>query len=300
MGGFHPFVALPVGCSRRPAHAGQVVTLRNQPAPRGSDQSDAEQVGEASWRLQWAAGRARFVVPVVAAVAVLAWLAGTLSGLVPPGRARIGLVALGAVCTAVSAALPLWQRRRANAARVDAVQTARAARAQLRMALSDTLDPFAHLLGRLATARGPVKSQLRGEAIALAVAAVAGLAQQQRARVCFFALERDPPRLRPDRYAGRSGAPTATFTPQTPGGAGALGIAQGAGWLYIPDTAVQAPPCWIDDERRYRCVLLGPVAIPEAAVGMVTIDAPDPNALDGIDLALVRLLATLLATALTM
>jgi hypothetical protein len=57
------------------------------------------------------------------------------------------------------------------------------------MALSDTLDPFAHLLVRLASARGAVKTQLRGEAIALAVAAVAGQAAQQRARVCFFALE---------------------------------------------------------------------------------------------------------------
>jgi GAF domain-containing protein len=145
-----------------------------------------------------------------------------------------------------------------------------------------------------------VKTQLRGEAIALAVAAVAGQAAQQRARVCFFALERDPPRLRPDRFAGRAGAPTATFTPETPGGAGALGIAAGAGWLYIPDTAVQAPPCWIDDERGYRSLLLGPVTTPEGPVGMLTIDAPDPNALDGIDMALVRLLATLLATALSM
>jgi hypothetical protein len=32
---------------------------------------------------------------------------------------------------------------------------------------------------------------------------------------------------------------------------------------------------------------------------MLTIDTPDRNALDGIDLALVRLLATLLATALS-
>jgi hypothetical protein len=111
----------------------------------------------------------------------------------------------------------------------------------------------------------------------------------------------DPPQLRPDRFAGRSGAPTTRFTPHTPGGAGAWGIAHGAGWLYIPDTSVQAPPCWIDDERRYRCTLLGPVTTPDATpVGLLTIDAPEPNALDGIDIALVRLLASLLATALSM
>jgi hypothetical protein len=267
--------------------------------PREGAQWEVEQGDEASWR-RWTAAQGRFVVPLVVVVAVLAWLAGPLSGLVPPGRIRIGLLTVGAVCTAISAGLPLWQRRRANAARADAVQTARAARAQLRVALSDTLDPFAHLLGWLATARGAVKTRLRGEAIALAVAALAGQAQHQRARACFFALERDPLQLRPDRYAGRSGAPTASFTPQTPGGAGALGIAQGAGWLYIPDTAVQAPPCWIDDERAYRSILLGPVTTPEGPVGMLTIDAPEANALDGIDMALIRLLATLLATALSM
>jgi hypothetical protein len=300
MGVLRAPVAPPVGCCRRSAHAGAVVTLRNQPAPRGSGESEADQAGEASWWRQWAAGRGRLLVPVVVVAAVLAWLAGSLSGQVPPSGTRIGLIVVGAACTAVAAGLPLWQRRRANAARADAVAAARAARAQLRMALSDTLDPFAHLLVRLATARGAVKTQLRGEAIALAVAAVAGQAQRQRARVCFFMLERDPLRLRPDRFVGRAGAPTATFTAETPGGAGALGIAQGAGWLYVPDTVEQAPPCWIDDERGYRSLLVGPVTTPEGPVGMLTIDAPDPNALDGIDMALVRLLATLLAIALSM
>lgn len=252
-----------------------------------------------SWRQQWASGQGRFVVPVVVVLVVGAWLAGTLSGMVPPGRPRIGLIVAGAVCTALSAALPLWQRRLANSARVDAVEAARTARAELRVALSDTLDPFAHLLGRLTTARGPAKSQLRGEAISLAVAALAGLAQEQRARVCVFLLSTDVPILRPERFSGRSGAPTATFTPDTPGGVGALGIAQGANWLYIPDVTVQAPPFWIDDERRYRCILIGPLATAERSRGLLTIDSPEPNALDGIDIALVRLLATMLATALT-
>ncbi len=273
-----------------------MVTLRDQPAPVGVD---ADRGGELTWRQQWAAGQGRFVVPLVVVLAVAAWLAGTMSGLVPAGQSRISLVVIGAACTALSAALPLWQRRRANTARVDAVQAAKAARAELRVALSDTLDPFAHLLGRLTTARGPAKSQLRGEAISLAVAALAGLAHEQRARVCVFLLHDDPPTLRPERFSGRSGAPTASFTADTPGGAGALGIARGAGWLYIPDVAVQAPPFWLDDERQYRCVLLGPLAAAERSRGLLTIDTPEPNALDGIDVALVRLLATLLATALS-
>jgi hypothetical protein len=240
------------------------------------------------------------LIPVVTGAAVLAWLAGTLSGHLPQGVGQIGLVAGGAVLTAVASGLPLWQHARANLARVDALQAARAARVALRLALADTLDPFAHLLGRLAGAEPAAKDRLRGEAIALAVSALAGLGAAHRARVCFFALDPDQRTLRPERFAGRAGAPTSIFRAGTAEGSAALGLAHGRAWLYVPDTTVQPPPCWVDGERGYRSVLLGPVATPDTVCGLISLDAPGPAELDGIDVALVRVLAALLATALTM
>jgi pimeloyl-ACP methyl ester carboxylesterase len=211
----------------------------------------------------------------------------------------MGRMSGGALLTGLTAALPLWQHARANTARHDAVQAARAARAAMRVALSDTLDPFVHLLGRLPNAERAAKDQLRGEAISLAVSTLAGLGAAHRARVCFYLLDQERRTLRPERFAGRSGAPSAVFDPDSAEGLAALGLAGGRSWLYIPDTTSQPPPFWLDHERGYRSVLLGPVATADTVVGLITLDAPGPAELDGIDLALVRLLAALLAAALT-
>ncbi|MBC3190950.1 GAF domain-containing protein [Pseudonocardia sp. C8] len=277
-----------------------MVTLRDDAVTGGEGDAGLARAARPGWRAGWADGQGRFLAAIVVVTAVLAWVAAAVSGLVSGVRLQAVLVVSGAVLTAVSVGLPLWQRRRANAARADATVAARAARAALRVALSDTLDPLVHLLGRLTVARGAAKTQLRGEAISLVVTTLAGLGGEHRARVCFFALDHDPPRLRPERFAGRAGAPTAEFSEETTAGAAALGIAHGGAWLYFPDTAVQPPPCWWDDERAYRSVLIGPVATPDTVVGLISMDAPGPGELDGIDVALVRVLATLLATALIM
>ena len=250
----------------------------------------------------WRGGQGRWLVPAVIAAAVVAWVSGAVSGHLPWGHAQLMLLASGAVFTGVSVGLPLWQHRRANTARADAVAAATAARAAMQVALSDTLDPFVHLLGSLSSASDQVKPQLRGEAISLAIAALAALGSEHRARVCFFTLRQQPQRLCPDRFAGRSGAPTTTFTGQTPAGAAALGIAHGGAWLYFRDTNEQPPPCWTDEQRDYRSVLIGPVATPgesNAVLGLLTLDTPHAGGLDRIDVAQVRLLTALLATALS-
>lgn len=277
-----------------------MVTLRDGPTALGGQPPGPDRGGPGgSASARWATGQGRFLAPIVVAAGVLAWVAGAVSGLMPTGRVQIGLIVVGAVLTGVSAGLPLWQRRQADVARQDAVLAARRAWALMRVALSDTLDPFVHLLGRLTTAPPGVKDQLRGEAISLAVGALAGLGAEHRARVCYFALDTDGQTLRPERFAGRSGAPTAVFTSANASGAAALGMARGRSWLYIPDTEAQAPPCWFDEQRGYRSVLLGPVATPERVLGLISLDAPGPGELDGIDLALVQLLAAMLGTALS-
>jgi GAF domain-containing protein len=271
-----------------PTALGDVESLRAATQPRGH----RGPVG-------WAIGQWRWLIPVTVAAATLAWVVGLFAGR-EHGAERIALVVFGAVLTAIAAGVPLWQQHRATEARADAVAAARAARAAMRIALEDALDPFVHLMGRLAEARGADKARLRGEAIQLAVTTVAALAGAERTRVCFFILDEGPPRrLHAERFAGRAGAPNAAFVEATGAGDAALRMIARGSWIYVADTAKEPRRFWWDTERTYRTFLAGPVATPDRDVGLLTLDALGPGELAQVDLTLVRLFADLLAVAIS-
>jgi GAF domain-containing protein len=225
---------------------------------------------------------------------------GALSGQAA-GGARVTMIAIGAVLTGIAVGMPLWQQRKANQARADAVAAAQAARAAMRITLEDALDPFVHVLGSLTTAKSADKARLRGAAVQLTVATIAALAGAERVRVCFFELESGRSRrLRPERFAGRAGAPTVVLTEGEPAGDAALRMIDRRAWTFIDDTRREPLPFSWDGNPEYRTVLLGPVATPDQLIGMLTLDALHPGELAGADPTLVRLLADLLATALHM
>ena len=271
-----------------PTALGDLESLRSAPPPMGH-----------RGPVDWAIGQWRWLVPVTVAAATFAWVVGLFAGHAH-GAERIALIVSGAVLTAIAAGVPLWQQHRATAARADAVAAARAARAAMRVALEDALDPFVHLVSRLADAKGADKARLRGEAIQLAVTTVAALAGAERIRVCFFILDEGPPRrLHAERFAGRAGAPNVAFVEDTGAGDAALRMIRRGNWTYVADTAKEPRRFWWDTERTYRTFLAGPVATPNEVVGLLTLDALGPGELAQVDLTLVRLLADLLATAIS-
>jgi GAF domain-containing protein len=279
-----------------------VVTHGNAPTALGDIERLRPAAPQTGHRgpVDWAIGQWRWLVPVTVAAATFAWVVGLVAGRAH-GAERIVLIVSGAVLTAIAAGTPLWQQRRATEARADAVTAARMARAAMRIALEDALDPFVHLVGRLAEARSSDKARLRGEAIQLAVTTVAALAGAERIRVCFFILDEGPPRrLHAERFAGRAGAPTMGFLEGTGAGDAALRLINRPGWTYLEDTSIEMPRFWWDTERTYRTFLAGPVGIPDKVVGLLTLDALAPGELAQVDLTLVRLLADLLATAISL
>jgi hypothetical protein len=248
--------------------------------------------------LQW-----RWLLPLAVVASTGAWLAGVVSG-DAAGRTRILLIVVGAVCAVLAAGVPLWQQARAARARADAVEAARSARAAMRIAMEDALDPFAALLRQLAMAKGQERSRLRGEAIQLALTSIAQLSafggpededRPRRVRVCFFALEPGPPRrLVPQSYAGRAGTPTVTFDETTRAGKFLFRVAD-SGWIVVDDTGHQ--PIWWDEERAYRTFAAGPVPGDCDPAGVITVDGLEPGELADLDLPLVRLIAHLLSLA---
>ncbi|HEX6518727.1 MAG TPA: hypothetical protein VF070_01750 [Streptosporangiaceae bacterium] len=249
------------------------------------------------------------MLPVVVAASTAAWVAGVLSGRTGDGL-RIALMVCGALFIATASGVPLWQQARTWRARADAIAAARAARAAMRVALEDALDPFAALLLQLATARPRDKALLQGEAIALAVTTIAHVSEPggiadpgapRRLRASYFALEPDPQRtLVPRAYAGRSGALTVSFDQSTRAGQFLLRIADN-GWTAIDDIEQLRVPVWWDDDHHYRAFAAGPVPGPDGEpVGLIIVDALAPGDLAALDLPLVRLLTHLLSLALQM
>jgi ABC-type amino acid transport substrate-binding protein len=226
------------------------------------------------------------------------------------GAARAPLLAAGALFTATAAGVPLWQQRRAAQAQADAIASAQTARAQMRIAMEDALEPFTALLLQLAITRGSERTRLRGEAIQLALTSIAQLSvfagpeepsRPRRVRVCLFLLDPGPPRqLVPSSFAGRSGAPTVTFDATTRAGQAMLRILDD-GWVLVEDTDTRALVPWWDEEHTYKTYAAGPVPGTEATpAGVLTVDSLVPGELTGLDLPLLRLIAHLLSLALQM
>jgi hypothetical protein len=252
--------------------------------------------------VQW-----RWLLPVTVVASVLAWLAAVSSSQVD-GTPRVLLLGAGAVFTAVAAGVPLWQQGRTARSRADAIAGAQAARAEMRIAMEDALEPFTALLLQLATARGSERSRLRGEAIQVALTSIAQLSVfagpeqasgPRRVRVTLFLLVPGPPRrLVPQSFAGRSSVPTVGFDETTRGGQAMLRIADD-GWVIVQDTEGKRVVPWWDEEHGYRTYAAGPVPGPEGGpIGLLTLDAIDPGELNGLDLPLIRLIAHLLSLAL--
>lgn len=252
--------------------------------------------------VQW-----RWLLPVAVVSSVLAWLAAVSSGQVV-GAPRVLLLGAGAVFTATAAGVPLWQQARTARSRADAIAGAQAARAEMRIALEDALEPFTALLLQIATARGSERSRLRGEAIQLALTSIAQLSVfagpeqasgPRRVRVTLFLLVPGPPRqLVPQSFAGRSGVPTVGFDVTTRAGQAMLRIASD-GWVMVGDTDEQRIVPWWDEEHGYRTYAAGPVPGPEDdPIGVLTLDAMEPGELNGLDLPLIRLITHLLSLAL--
>ena len=252
--------------------------------------------------LQW-----KWLLPVTVSASVTAWLVSVFAGEVH-GAGRVPLLAAGAVFTATAAGVPLWQQRRAAQARADAIASAQTARAQMRIALEDALEPFTALLLQLAISRGTERTRLRGEAIQLALTSIGQLSvftgpeepsRPRRVRVCLFLLSPGPPRqLVPSSFAGRSGAPTVTFDATTRAGQAMLRILDD-GWALVDDTDTRTVVPWWDEERKYRTYAAGPVPGTDATpVGLLTVDSLVPGDLTGLDLPLLRLIAHLLSLAL--
>jgi GAF domain-containing protein len=238
----------------------------------------------------------RFLRPLAVAAATAAWVVGTVTGDLD-GWAFGLTVAGGGVLTAVAVGLPLVAEHRTRRRAVTAERIAEDAAARMHLVLGDALEPLAYLAGRITDE--PHDDALRGQAVAVVLAAAAEVLEAPRLRACWFALDPGPPeRLVNAGFRGRADAPRTTFSAGTPLGDEALRLLTAREDVFCRDARADPPPGWDPAAHDYRTFIVVPVATEARAFGILTIDGLAAGDLSPTDVAAVRVFGRLLAVAL--
>jgi hypothetical protein len=218
------------------------------------------------------------------------------------GRASVGWIVVQALATAAAFLIPQVRQIRSEQRQATAEAREFDTRVEVELAFNDALEPVVRLLGELAQAgERDQRERLRAQAVPLVLTTTAQLTGQDRVRACWFALEPGPPqRLQPQESLGRVGPVTTVFARGTPGGDAALDLVTTNGQLLVGDLTVDQPELWrLDDVAASRSLVAVAVTVGNVAHGMITLDALEPDGFDDDDVALVRLMAGLLGTAMS-
>jgi hypothetical protein len=235
-----------------------------------------------------------------AAAVALGYGVAVLQDGAPGSGGGWALVAAGAVAVAV----PLWVKSRrelrqeleTRSAEGLAIETD----AKLRLVVGDVVTPIAEVVGRVHQTSGREREALRGQLRQLAVEAAASLCDGERARAIFWKLERGE--MRASAWFGRGDPPTTVFT-DDPGdrrGQEALLLVRFHDYLLVDDVRAEELPRGAEPRpgATYRSFISVAVFCGEQNLGMLSVDAPEPDAFDETDLNVMRAMAQLLGAGL--
>ena len=218
------------------------------------------------------------------------------------GRTSLTWVAVQALATAAAFLIPQIRQIRSEQRQAEAEESEFDTRVEVKLALNDALEPVVRLLGEIAQEpKRATRDQLRAQAVPLVLVTAAGLTGEDRVRACWFALDPGPPgRLEPQESLGRAGPVTTVFTAGTPEGDTALALVTDNRPLRLDTLAEVETGLWrLEEDPAYESLLVVPVTVANVAFGMITLDALEPGTFDDDDAALLRLMAGLLGTALS-
>ena len=218
------------------------------------------------------------------------------------GRTSVFWIVVQALATAAAFLIPQVRQIRSEQRQAKAEEREFDTRVEVELAFNDALEPVVRLLGELAqeTDRDQ-RERRRAQAVPLVLTTTAQLTGQDRVRACWFALEPGPPeQLRPQDSLGRAGPVTTVFARGTPGGEAALDLVTTNAQLLVADRSAEPAELWrLDDTAAYLSLVAVAVTVGNVAHGMITLDALEPESFDDDDVALVRLMAGLLGTAMS-
>jgi GAF domain len=241
--------------------------------------------------------------PAAVTAATAAWVLGAVANNLS-GWSFTLTAAAGAVLTALAVGLPLRAEHQARVRARTAEQIAEDAAARIQVVLTDTLEPLIYLIGKIADqprwSRGRELVELQGQAKAVVLSVAAEVPGANRLRACFFELvDNRQTRLEPAGFHGRAEAPRNTLQAGTPLGDFALDLLARRGDYFSPDVHTDCPPGWDPRDHAYRTFIVVAVATEERPFGILTVDGLNVGDLTEADVVVVRVLARLLAVALS-
>lgn len=185
------------------------------------------------------------------------------------------------------------------------VKSAKQLKLERTVEVNHILAPLAGSLARITAATGkPVRRQAVSAFLADATAACVGLTPAERCRATFYSIEGEQSSriFVPWATTGRSDPPFSRFREDDDGeGAEVWRVATSGQYAFVKDTRSERIPHFDRQrERRYRTFITVPVLLDEKVVGLLTLNAPEPDDLTRDDVETMRLVANLAAAAIGM
>lgn len=170
-------------------------------------------------------------------------------------------------------------------------------RARLGLTLGEAITPIADLLGRIAVKDGEERAGLQGQLRQRVVDAASALTSAERSRSVFFGLEGR--KLRAVAWSGRPEPPNQALARSGVSGALAYHLVESHGRVLVTDVSEpEAAP--LDLDGRYGTFLAVGVYAASTNLGLLTVDAAEPGALEESDLDIVAALAQTLGAGLAL
>lgn len=208
------------------------------------------------------------------------------------------LALTGALIAAVGPAIDKVRRDRRQTSFEDELVKVKADQV---VAINDALDPLVEKLGELVSIPPENREAALGALITQALASASRVIGPDRARACFFEADgvSNPRRLVPRHFDGRSGKPRTTFIQGQPDGDFVIGLLEHDQHYFCNDVLASPPPGWDASRTRgYRTFISVPASAGADALGLLTLDAPEPGDLALDDVPLLRVIGSVIATGI--
>ena len=221
------------------------------------------------------------------------------------GWAKAGLVVTGSLLALLGFAIPAARSRLADQRAEEADDEAQVAGTTMRLAMSHVLLPaLSYVVSGLDPKNREASDAVVAEAVVMVLSSAVSLCErggQSRVRACWYRADVSDKEVvfKPKRHLGRGVQPSTCFSSNDARGAALARLVINDETELYEDLDTSKPKDWKTGGTSYRTFMVVPVRTNNRMFGLLTVDADEPGALTEADVLVVKVLAWVLALALS-